>query len=164
MFECQRNEIQQEVNTIVRKYGRTRNYLLPILQELNRKFSYINNYMIEAVSNALDISPAEVHGVVAFYSFLNESPKGKYIIRLCKTISCDMAGKDRIVRVLEKELGISFGETTKDGLFSLEYTNCIGMCNEGPAMLVNDEVYSKLCPEKVVDILEFYKNGARKRA
>ncbi len=164
MFECQRNEIQMEVNRIVEKYGTTRNYLLPILQELNKKFSYIDTYMIEAISNVLDISPAEVHGVVTFYSFLNTEPKGKYIIRLCKTISCDMAGKDRIVRVLQKELGIEFGQTTRDGLFSLEFTNCIGMCNEGPAMLVNEDVYSHLTPEKVVDILDKYRDEVRKRA
>ncbi len=164
MFECQRNEIQREVNRIVEKHGRTRNYLLPILQDLNKKFSHIDTYMIEAVSNALDISPAEVHGVVTFYSFLNTEPRGKYIIRLCKTISCDMAGKDRIVRVLEKELGIKFGQTTRDGLFSLEFTNCIGMCNEGPAMLVNNEVYAQLTPEKVVDILDSYRDEVRKRA
>jgi NADH:ubiquinone oxidoreductase subunit E len=120
--------------------------------------------MIEAISNVLDISPAEVHGVVTFYSFLNTEPKGKYIIRLCKTISCDMAGKDRIVRVLQKELGIEFGQTTRDGLFSLEFTNCIGMCNEGPAMLVNEDVYSHLTPEKVVDILDKYRDEVRKRA
>ncbi len=156
MFECQRSEIQREVNRIVEKYGQSRTSLLPILQEMNKKFSHIDTYMIEAIGNVLNISPAEVHGVVTFYSFLNTEPKGQHIIRLCKTISCDMAGKDRIVRVLQKELGIQFGETTRDGLFSLEFTNCIGMCNEGPAMLVDDKVYSKLTPEKVVDILNHY--------
>ena len=92
--------------------------------------------------------------MVSFYSFLNDKPKGKYVIRLCQTISCDMQGKDRVARQLENDLGITFGETTPDGKFSLEFANCLGMCDQGPAMLINDQVYTHVTPEKVHDILE----------
>jgi len=95
-----------------------------------------------------------VYGVVSFYSFLDHRPKGKFVIRLCRTLSCDMQGKDRVARQLENDLGIRFGETTPDGKFTLEWANCIGMCDQGPALLVNEQVFTRVTPEKVHDILE----------
>jgi [NiFe] hydrogenase diaphorase moiety large subunit len=83
---------------------------------------------------------------------------GKYIIRLCQTVACQMRNEFRpIVGRLKKELGIDFGQTTDDGLFSLEYVNCIGMCDRGPAMLINDDVYPDLTVEKVSEILAMYR-------
>ena len=72
---------------------------------------------------------------------------------MCRTISCDMAGKDQIENAIKRELGIEFGETTKDNKITLEYTNCVGMCDVGPAMIINERVYTKLNPEKAVNIL-----------
>jgi [NiFe] hydrogenase diaphorase moiety large subunit len=95
-----------------------------------------------------------VHGVVTFYSFLSEQPQGRFVIRLCQTITCDLAGKDRVARQLANDLGVEFGQTTEDGLFSLEWTNCLGMCDQGPAMLVNDEIHTRVTPEKVHNIIE----------
>jgi len=92
--------------------------------------------------------------VVSFYTFLNKTYKSKFVIRLCQTISCDMAGKDRVARQLENDLGITFGETTPDGRFTLEWANCLGMCDQGPALLVNDRVYTRVTPETVHDIVE----------
>ena len=94
---------------------------------------------MQVIADLLDIHPVEVHSVVSFYSFLDERPQGQFVIRLCRTITCDMAGKDHVARQLENDLGIEFGETTPDGKFSLEWANCLGMCDQGPAMLVNEQ-------------------------
>src|SRR5208282_177120 len=102
----------------------------------------------------MGIHPVEVYSVVTFYSFLNTEIQGRFVIRLCRTISCDMAGKDRVARQLENDLGIPFGETTADGKFTLEWANCIGMCDQGPALLVNDVVYPCVTPDKVAEIIE----------
>jgi [NiFe] hydrogenase diaphorase moiety large subunit len=75
-------------------------------------------------------------------------------VRLCQTISCDLAGKARVARQLENELGIAFGETTPDGRFSLEWASCLGMCDQGPALLVNDRVYTRVTPDQVHQIIE----------
>ena len=91
--------------------------------------------------------------MVTFYAFLNERYHGRYVIRLCRTISCDMAGTNRVARQLENDLGIRFDETTKDGLFTLEYANCLGMCDQAPALLINDEVFVRVTPEQVNLIL-----------
>lgn len=149
-------QISQSVQNVVTKYKGRREKLLQILEELNEQYSYLSEFVMKEVSKLLDMQVSEVYGVATFYSFLNTKPRGKYIIRLCQTISCDLAGKQRIANALENELGIRFGETTADGKFSLEYTNCIGMCNQGPAMLINDDVYYRLDPEQAVDIVEQY--------
>ncbi|NOZ13989.1 MAG: NAD(P)H-dependent oxidoreductase subunit E [Acidobacteria bacterium] len=146
-----------ELQDVLRKFGKNRTDLLPILVEINRYFGHIDSNSIIEVSRYTGVPIGEIHGVITFYSFLGQKKRGRFVIRLCRTISCDMAGKDQIVRVLEKELGICFGETTDDGMFSLEYTNCIGMCNNPPAMLINDKAYGGLTPERVVEILDSFK-------
>jgi [NiFe] hydrogenase diaphorase moiety large subunit len=128
---------------------------MPILQDLQLEYGILSGLMMQEVAHALDIHPIEVEGVASFYSFLNSNQKqGKYIIRLCRTISCDLAGKSRVARQFENELGIQFGETTKDGMFTLEYTNCLGMCDQGPAVMVNDRLFARVSPEKVPQIIE----------
>ena len=149
-------QVAQEVQAVVEKYDGKREKLLQILEELNDTYGYLSEYVMKEVAKSLSLASSEVYGVATFYSFLNTKPKGKYIIRLCQTISCDLSGKKQIANALRNELGIDFGETTSDGKFTLEYTNCIGMCNEGPAMLINDDVYNNLDPEKAVEIIEKY--------
>lgn len=146
-----------ELQEILSRHGQDRDQLLPILVDINNQFGHIDSGSIIAVSEYTGIPIGEIHGVITFYSFLHQEKRGKHIIRMCRTISCDMAGREKIAKVLEKELGISFGETTEDDMFSLEYTNCIGMCDNPPAMLINDKVYGGLTPEKVVEILDSYK-------
>jgi NADH:ubiquinone oxidoreductase subunit E len=104
------------------------------------------------------MSPSEVYGVATFYSFLDTEPRGRYVIRVCRTISCDMAGKSAIIDALKNELKVGVGETTPDGLFTLLETNCMGWCHQGPAMLVNDDVYTELNPESVVAVVQKYRN------
>ena len=142
---------------ILARHGRERDQLLPILVDINTEYGHIDTHAIVEVSKHTGVPISEIHGVITFYSFLSQKKRGKYVIRLCQTISCDMAGKERIVKVLEKELGIGFGETTEDGMFTLEFTNCIGMCDNPPAMLVNDKAYGGLTPERVVEVLDEYK-------
>lgn len=154
MIYPDKNVIVSEVEHLVEKYGFGRENLLPILQEVQRKFGFISDFAMQEIAHRLDIHPVEVYGVVTFYSFLSTEPKGKYVIRLCKTISCDIAGKDAIARTLERELGLKFGETSADRKFSLEFCHCIGMCDQGPAMLINDQVFTKLTPSKVIEIIE----------
>lgn len=149
-----KNVLVNEVDTLVRKYGSGRENLLPILQDIQRKFGFISDFAMQEIAHRLNIHPVEVYGVVTFYSFLSTEPKGKYIIRLCKTISCELAGKEAIANTLERELGLKFGETSSDRKFTLEYCHCIGMCDQGPAMLINEQVYNKLTPSKVIEIIE----------
>ena len=154
MLVSNRNRLDQELEVLIDKCGRERTALMPILQAVQRKYGFIRDFAMQKIADALSIHPVEVYGVVTFYSFLSEKPLGRFVIRLCQTISCDMAGKDRVAAQLENELGIKFGETTEDGAFTLEWANCIGLCDQGPAMLVNDAPFTKVTPQRVLEIIE----------
>lgn len=153
MLVFEKNTMSQEIEELAEKYGKSRSSLLAILQNIQAKYSYVSDFAQQEIARVLDIHPVEVYGVVSFYAFLHSEPKGKNLVRLCRTISCDMAGHDKVAKAIERELGIKFGETTKDKRITLEYTNCLGMCDQGPAMLVNERIYTKLDPEKAVKIL-----------
>ena len=140
------------------KHGREKKSLLPILQGIVEKHNYLTDEAMVEVAKELDISAAEVFGTASFYTFLDTKVRGKYIIRVCKTITCSMKGKGDIIEVLEDMLKIKVGETTADKLFSLLETNCIGWCHKAPAMLINDTPYTELTPEKVVEIIKGYIN------
>ncbi|MGD0088707.1 MAG: NADH-quinone oxidoreductase subunit NuoE [Planctomycetota bacterium] len=154
MLVTEQERLDKELQELAQRYGRGREALLPLLQEVQRKYAHISGHAMQIIADLLDIHPVEVHSVVSFYAFLNARPQGKFVIRLCRTLSCDMAGKDRVARQLENDLKIRFGETTPDGKFTLEWANCLGMCDQGPALLVNDQVYTKVAPEQVHGILE----------
>jgi len=153
MLVLEKNAMTAEIEKLVEKFSNNRSALLPILQEIQKKHKHIPDYAQQEIARLLDIHPVEVYSVISFYSFLNTQPKGRNIVRLCQTITCDMAGKQAVAKAIERELGIKFGETTKDNKFTLEYVNCLGMCDQGPALLINERVYPKVNPEKAVQIL-----------
>jgi NADH-quinone oxidoreductase subunit E len=138
------------------KHGHSRENLLPILQDIVRKHNYLTDEAMVEVAKELDISAAEVYGTASFYTFLDTQVRGKYVIRICKTITCSMKGKSDIIRTLEDILKIKVGETTSDKQFSLIETNCIGWCHKAPAILINDMPYTELTTEKVSEIIKDY--------
>ncbi len=144
------------IQELVEKYGRERTSLMPILQGIVEQKNFISDQDMTEIARELDLSAAQVYGTATFYSFLDTEPRGKYVIRVCKTITCDMHGKKRIIQALEDMLKIKVGETTPNKKFTLLQTNCLGWCHEGPAMLINEKPYSGLTPEKVHDIISEY--------
>ncbi|TFH47443.1 MAG: NAD(P)H-dependent oxidoreductase subunit E [Bacteroidia bacterium] len=144
------------VKELADKHGRRRDSLMPILQDIVRKHNYLTDDAMVNVATELDISAAEVYGTASFYTFLDTQERGKYVIRVCKTITCSMKGKMEIIESLEETLKIKIGETTPDKLFTLLETNCIGWCHKAPAILINDMPYTDLTPETVVDVIKGY--------
>lgn len=149
-------ETVELVKKLADKHGRSRESLIPILQGVVQHEWYISSEAMTEIARELDISAAKVYGTATFYSFLDTQPRGKYVIRVCKTISCAMKGKNPILQELEDILKIKVGETTQNRKFSLLETNCLGWCHKGPAMLVNEEAYTELTPEKVREIINDY--------
>jgi NADH:ubiquinone oxidoreductase subunit E len=144
------------VKELTDKHGRSRQSLIPILQGIVEKYNYLTDEAMVEVAKELEISAAEVYGTASFYTFLDTRIRGKYVIRVCKTITCSMRGKGEIIQILEDMLKIKVGETTSDRMFSLIETNCIGWCHKAPAILINDMPYTELSPEKVVEIIKGY--------
>lgn len=151
-------EIAKIIQEKVERYGRERKALIPILQGIVVEKKYVDNKDMVNIAKALDLSAADVYGTASFYSFIENEERGEFVIRVCKSITCEMKGKHKILKALEDELRIELGETTHNKRFSLLETNCIGLCDVGPAMLINEEPYTKLTPEKVHDIISVYRN------
>ena len=154
-------EPNELIKNLVEKHGRTRNALMPILQDIVAVKQYLEPSDIAMVAEELDLSAADVYGTATFYTFLDTVPRGKNVIRVCKTISCYMSGKDEIINALEKVLNIKVGETTLDKQFTLLTANCMGWCHKGPVMLINDDVYHSLTPETAVEIVQQYKEKSK---
>ena len=132
--------------------------LLVLLKRAQDEFGYVSEEVIADIAQSLDISMSEVYGVATFYSFLSNKPTGRNVIRICQSLPCYLNNSELIIQCLADELGIKPGETTPDGQFSFELTNCIGACDRAPAMLVNNDIHVGLTPEKISQILSEYKD------
>lgn len=150
-------EILSVIKNYTEVHGTARSNLLPLLQEIVRQENYLSEASLSFVAVALKLSPAEVYGTASFYNYLETVPRGKYVIRLCRNISCMMQSQAEILATLSTMLKIKVGETTTDKQFSLLQVNCLGWCHKAPAMMVNNEVFTELTPQKAVQIINEYK-------
>ena len=150
------NPIQSLIKDLADQYGRKRESLLPVMQGVVQHEKFLSEYSMVEIAREMDIPASDVFGTATFYSFLETKPTGKYIIRVCKTITCAMKGKNQLLFAIQDMLKIKTGETTQDKRFTLLETNCLGWCHKAPAMLINDEVYTEVTPEKVREILSKY--------
>lgn len=135
------------------KNGR-RQKLLDMLKGKQRVSGYISEEAIVEIAEVLGLTVGEVYGVATFYSFLSTKPQGRHVLKICKSLPCYLKDASMIIENVKKVIGIKPGETTPDGMFSFELTNCIGACDQAPAMLINDKVYGNLTPERVFEILQ----------
>lgn len=137
--------------------NKSQKLILTFLQEAQQKTGYISEETMARIAEQLNVSRSDVYGVATFYSFLSVRTQGRNVIRICKSLPCHLKNGQTIIESLEKELGIKPGETTADGKFTFTMTNCIGECDQAPAMLINDDVHGNLTPAKIVQILKTYK-------
>lgn len=152
--------IQNVVKDSVSRHGKAREALVSVLEDVVKSERYLSEEAISLVAREFELSTAQVYGTASFYSFLPTKPLGKNVIRICKTIVCDNAGKDEIIRAIEKRVNVKLGGTSSDNRFTLLETNCLGMCDKGPAMLINDEIFTNLTPVKAVEAIDsFLKRG-----
>ena len=147
------DKIQEETSF----QGKDGENLRALLKRAQEKFGYVPEELIAELAQSSGISISEVYGVVTFYSFLSTKPLGRNVIRICKSLPCLLKNSQMIVKSVEDEIGIKPGETTPDGKFSFELTNCIGACDEAPAMMINGDVHISLTPRKISQILKTYK-------
>jgi predicted molibdopterin-dependent oxidoreductase YjgC len=156
----QRKELQVEKGKVQGEpfpEVREREKLLGMLIDLQRQEGRVSEEGMSSLASAFNVPLSDVYGVATFYTFMSVKPHGRNVIRICKSLPCYMASAPAILESIRKEIGIIPGETTGDGRFSLELTNCIGACEQAPAMLVNDDVHGFLTPEKISQVLKSYK-------
>ncbi len=144
------------VDEIIKKYEPKEENILYILHDIqdSNPQHYLSKEVIKKVSTHLNISLSQIYGVITFYTMLSVKPRGKYIIRICQSAPCHLMGSKSLIEHLEQLLRVDVGETTEDGMFTLETTSCLGVCGVAPAMMINDDVYGNLTSKKVDNILE----------
>ena len=137
----------------------TRVGLLPRLQEIQKEKGYLSDKEMQDIADEFGIHPVEVYSVVTFYSFLSTKKQGKHVLRVSTCVPCECAGSNKVIAAFEKVLGIKVGEKTTDGEFSLEKTGCIGMCDQAPAIMVDEFLVGNVCPDYVENIIDEVKSG-----
>lgn len=150
------SSLSPSVLEIILKQNKSRSALLPALEQIAKESVEITSAMQQDLADILSIHPVEVYSLISFYSFL-KNKRAKYSVRLCRSLSCRMRDSFRIAEAIERELGISFGETTPDKILSLDYVNCLGLCDLSPAMLVNQTPYYRLSVTKALSIIKALK-------
>ncbi len=147
----------KKINEICDRYVNEKTPLMMILSDIQKEYGYIPLEVQEIVSSRTGISVAEIYGVVTFYSFFSLKPKGKYVIGCCLGTACYVKGAQQIIDKFSEIIGIKPGETSKDGLFTLDALRCIGACGIAPAVTINGKVYPKLTVDAVPNIVEEYR-------
>lgn len=146
---------RENVLKVIQEIGNSQDKLLEILikvQNGSEKNNVSEEQLVE-ISKELAIPLSKVYGVASFYSMISVQERGKNVIQICNSGPCYVKGSRNIVEIFESELGIKMGEVTKDGLFSLEFTSCIGACDIAPAVKINDELYGNLDKDKIAQIV-----------
>ncbi|MBE6913602.1 MAG: NAD(P)H-dependent oxidoreductase subunit E [Ruminococcaceae bacterium] len=147
----------KKVEAICDKYSGETTPLIMILSELQKEFGYVPLEVQEIVANKTGLSVSEIYGVVTFYSFFSLKPKGKYVIGCCLGTACYVKGAQQIIDKFSEILGIAPGETSEDGLFTIDALRCIGACGIAPAVTINGKVYPKMSVDKVISVVDEYR-------
>lgn len=149
-----------EFESIVDKYSKEKRYLIPILQDIQADYNYLPPIALTTVSKALDVPLIDIISVASFYNAFSLTPRGKYVVTVCMGTACHVRGAPQILDEFKRRLKIDVGETTKDGLFTLESVNCLGACALGPIALVNDNYHGQLRINKVDRLISRYRRDA----
>lgn len=148
------------IEPVLQEYASVDGSLITILQKAQSIYGYLPVDVLYHIADKIGSTPAKVMGVATFYSQFRLKPVGKYLIMLCQGTACHVNGSQRIEQAIKDELGISDGETTDDGLFTLKNVACLGCCSLSPVMMINDETYGRLTPDKAKEILRNLKKEA----
>lgn len=161
---CDNKNIDKEILDFIeecKKKEHPESYLISILHKLQGKYGYLQHNHMDQVAHILNVPTSTVFGVATFYHFFRLQPRGKYAISICLGTACFVKGADEVLAAFKSELGIDVGETTSDGLFSIEGTRCIGVCALAPVVTINGKVYSNVTSNQVPEILNAIKAERR---
>lgn len=153
-------EKTDKIRFILKEFPKlSRDSLIPILQKVQDDFGYLSEESVSEISRHLNLPASKVFGLATFYNQFRFTPPGKYHIKACDGTGCHLEGSGHILRELEKSLGITDGETSRDGLFSLEVLSCMGACSEAPVIAINEQYHSNMDKIKLKKIITDLKGG-----
>ncbi|HEU5011407.1 MAG TPA: NADH-quinone oxidoreductase subunit NuoE [Roseiflexaceae bacterium] len=150
----------QEIDAIVARYAQKRSAVLPLLYIAQDEYGYLTDEAIREVAAILELPPTDVFEVVGFYTLFHDKPVGKWVLHVCDDVPCCFTGAEELITALEDTLGIKAGQTTPDGMFTLERAKCLAACNQAPMLQANLDYHYRVTPDKVDALL----NDLRQRA
>ncbi len=146
----------QKLQEVIDEYKGKKGALIPVLQKAQDIFGYLPLEVQKGIAEGMGVTLQEVYGVATFYSQFSVKPRGKHTIGLCMGTACYVRGAKAVLDKIKEELGVDVGGTTEDLKFTLEPTRCLGCCGLAPVMMIDEDVYAKLTPDKIPDILKKY--------
>ncbi|AEG16438.1 NADH dehydrogenase (quinone) [Desulfofundulus kuznetsovii DSM 6115] len=149
-------ELYPQIEEFINQHRGDKNALIMVLHKAQNLLGYLPRRVQEMAAEGLNVPLSEVHGVATFYAFFSLVPKGRHEIRVCMGTACYVRGGQRIIDHLEKALGVRVGDTTRDRKFSLNEVRCVGACSLAPAVLIDEDVYARVDPARINEILEKY--------
>lgn len=153
---------QREIDLEIQKFEVKQAACIEALMILQHHRGYVDNEAVLDVANYLHMSSEEVDSIATFYNLIYRKPVGRHVIRLCDSISCYIMGYERVLAKLKEHLGISFGETTKDGRFTLLPAQCLGTCDRAPALMIDEKLYTQLGPEQTIEMINNYQTQVKR--
>ena len=148
------------IDEILTRMANTEGALLPILHAIQAVEGYVPAEVVPRIADALNLSRAEVHGVISYYHHFRQKPAGKVVVQICRAEACQAVGADAFAQEAVKVLGCDFHETTKDGAVTLEPVYCLGQCACGPSAMINDDLHARMTTERLVKLVERARSNA----
>ena len=146
------------IDDILANYAGQPGALLPILHEIQHRFGHVAPELVPVIAQHLNLSRAEVHGVISFYHHFRSRPAGRHVVQVCRAEACQAVQGQRTEEHVKARLGVDFGGTTADGRFSLEPVFCLGNCAAGPSVMINETIYGRVTPERLDELLASWRS------
>jgi len=156
VIDIESEVVIEAVREAVKVHGPKREELIPILNDVNRKLGYIPREAFEEISRQMQVPKSHLLSVASFYQMLSTKPRGRHVIQFCESAPCHVVGGRQVWEELQEQLGLTRGETSPDGRWTLETVSCLGVCGVGPVLLVDEDIYGNLKPEQIAPILARY--------
>ncbi len=151
--------LYEKLKQVIAEKKKLKDPLIEVLHQAQEIFGYLPNEVQQYVADELNLPIAEVYGVVTFYNFFSMVPQGKHIVNICTGTACYVKGAPKLIQMMEDELGIKTGETTKDGMFTISTVRCVGACSLAPVFVIGEDTYGRVdSRDKLVEILNKYRN------
>ena len=147
---------------IIDSYKGKKGILIPLLQDIQKEYGFVPNEAVKLIAKSFDMFPSEIYGVLTFYTQFYTTPRGKHTIKVCQGTACHVMGGKALLDYISDKLEVSDGETTKDGLFSLERVACLGCCGMAPVIMIDEEFYGGCDFKKIDEVLKKYKDRGAK--
>lgn len=162
MVDCLKdNNLLQKIEEAIDKHGKNKSNLLAILLDVQSLIPehYISRDAAELIGRAINVPVSKIYDVISFYSALYDQPRAFHVIQLCKSTCCKVNKYEKLLKIIEEELGIKVGQTTEDGMFAIEYSSCFGACDISPAIRIGHKVYGNLNEEGLKNLIGRYRDG-----